>query len=113
MEGCKECAQLAIVLARLEMRVEAEGKALDLARKNMEHRLEGMNEFRAALKEQQNLFVLKSEQDFIIQDLRMLRESKAKLEGKADQGSVDKATWLAFFGILMSFVNLVIYFLKH
>lgn len=73
----------------LESRLEAVEKATYLAANTLEKRLEGMNEFREALKSQTNLFVTRTEIENqfgkLGDDIRELRESKAMLEGKASQ----------------------------
>jgi hypothetical protein len=99
-------------------------KATEEAKRIMEHRLEGMNEFRGALKDQASLMMPREEYGIqhqrlvdimelhnkkVEDDVRMLRESKATLEGKASQESVEKLrahttvmTIIAIIGILVS-----------
>jgi hypothetical protein len=92
--------------------VDAKFCAVENARKDalsaMEHRLAGMNEFRETLREQANKFLTREEYSIahkaLEADIRMLRESKAMLEGKASQGAVTLSTGLAVFGILLAII---------
>jgi hypothetical protein len=72
----------------------------------MEHRLNAMNEFRESLKDQSNLFLTKAEytacKEKIDEDIRLLRESRAELHGKASQMQANIALAIAIIGILMS-----------
>ena len=77
----------------------------------LEKRLESMNEFRLQLKDQAGTFFTRNEHETYIvsieKDLRVLRESKANLEGKASQSSVNIAYVLAAIGIAMSMIGLL------
>ena len=78
-----------------------------LARDSMNKRLEGMNEFRDALRDQTSKFVTRQEHEIALTEIRDLRESRAKLEGKASQNSVVIAYIIAGAGLLLSAINLV------
>ena len=58
----------------------------------LEKRLDGMNEWRQERREQNAEFLPRTEYDIqhqkLVDDIRLLRESKATLEGKASQNSV-------------------------
>ena len=73
-------------------------------------RLASMNEFRAQLKDQAATFVPRTEHmilhDRLDEDIRTLRESRALLEGKASQNSVNLATILSVIGILFGLISL-------
>jgi hypothetical protein len=79
-----------------------------LAAQNLEKRLDHMNEFREALSDQATTFITKSEynihNDIIINDVRMLRESKSQLEGKASQSSVNIAYILSIISIIVALI---------
>jgi hypothetical protein len=96
-----------------EARLQALEKATQLAAQNMDKRLEGMNELRGQLKDQAATFLTRNE--FYIQheklesDIRMLRESKANLEGKASQASVNTATIIAIAGLSLSLLNIILW----
>lgn len=92
----------------VDNRIYALEKATDLAARTLEKRLEGMNEFREALKNQAALFVTRNEMkiqlDKIDDDIRMLREAKAMLEGKASQLYVTITLIISLLGLFISFV---------
>lgn len=85
-------------------------QATKSAAAQMEKRLEGMNEFRDALKDQATKFLTKDEfniQHIRVQDdVRMLRESKANLEGKASQTSVFIAYGIAVVSLIIAIISL-------
>jgi len=96
-----------------EQRFDTLEKDMNKASAQMDKRLEGMNEFRSALKDQSGKFLTKDEfniQHLRVQDdIRILRESKATLEGKASQTSV----FISYAIALISFVVAIIsYFHK-
>ena len=86
----------------INLRVMALETATSLAKEAMERRLESMNEFRAQLKDQSFTFVTRREHDLVLADLQSLRESRSRVEGKADQTSVEWVRWLAIVGIIIS-----------
>ena len=95
-----------------ESKFKAVDKALKLASSNMERRLEGMNEFREDLRNQAATFVSRTEceahRKLIDADLRMLRESKSHLEGKASQLSVTISLLLALAGLVVAVGALIV-----
>ena len=76
----------------LESKIEGIAVATTLASKILEKRLDGMNEFRNALKDQAANFITRAELEStlakITLDVQNLRDFKSTLEGKASQGSV-------------------------
>ena len=78
----------------------------------MDKRLEGMNELRGAMKDQVALFAERKEviaiKENLEKDIRVLRESKAELRGKAEQGSVIVAIIIAVVGIIISVIGFVV-----
>ena len=92
-------------LARVEEQLVSIDKALGLAHCQMEKRLDGMNEFRQALKDQASEFITKNEYKRTVEDIRELRESRAELKGKASQLSVYIAWLLAIAGIFITFLK--------
>ena len=82
----------------------------------LEKRLESMNEFRLQLKDQAGTFFTKNEHEVYMssveKDLRVLRESKANLEGKASQSSVNVALIISLLGLGISLVSAAKQFLK-
>jgi hypothetical protein len=109
-------------------------RATSVAYEAMDKRLDGMNEFRNALKDQTSKSITRIEHDALIAkldfeanvlsekinmsvnnikekydvDIRMLRESKATLEGKASQGSVNMSIGLAALGLLLAALGLIV-----
>jgi hypothetical protein len=81
-------------------------KARDQAYDAMKIRLEGMNEFREALRSQNQTFLTKAEHDVYVSkvdgDIRSLRESRASLEGKASQSSLNTTTYIALAGLIIA-----------
>ena len=95
---------------QFNIKVLALEKATTIAAAQMEKRLEGMNEFREALKNQSTTFFTRPEHDLYAKknddDIRTLRESRALLEGKASQLSTNIAMVLAIIGLLVSIIGL-------
>ncbi len=71
-------------------------------REVLESRLEGMNEFRDALKEQASHFVTMTQHETVLEDVRGLRESRAEMQGKANMIHVFVAYALCIVAILIS-----------
>jgi hypothetical protein len=74
----------------------------------LEHRLEGMNEFRAEMQDQRSMFMPRLEWELndkvVKEDIRILRESKAQLEGKASATSVYIAYAFSLVAMIMGLV---------
>ena len=91
-------------------------RATDIAYESMEKRLDGMNEFRDTLRDQAAKFVtrteLESTKERIDSDLRVLREFKSSLEGKASQQSVTIAYVMSGVGLLMGILGTIMGFIK-
>ncbi len=81
---------------------------------SMEKRLEGMNEFRDQLKDQASKFVTRAEIDILMSrinsDIRELLQSKANLEGKASQQSVNMALLISVISIIVGIVAIILKF---
>lgn len=77
----------------------------------MDKRLEIMNEFRSALKDQGQTFFTRGEHELymsaVAKDIRELRESRALLEGKASQSSTNLAMAIGFISLLISALSLM------
>jgi len=117
-------------------RIESLEKAVSVAKAEMDRRLDAMNEFRAALKDQAVSLATRLEHNALVKDvqalkeqlinyvthaelssmqadIRDLRESRAKLEGKASQQSVTVATVFGLAGIVLSFIGIVLTVVKY
>jgi len=85
-----------------------------LAKDIMDARLASMNEFRGSLRDQQSNFVGRTEAmtrwQGYDEDIRTLRESRAELQGKANQSQVLIAEIIAVVGTVISVITLFIQF---
>ena len=88
-------------------------QATKLAASAMEKRLDGMNEFREALKDQQNRFLPREEYTLMHEklcgEIKNLEAFKNQLEGKASQVSVYVAWAIAAIGFILSAIALFIH----
>lgn len=110
-------AERLMALERLvDQRFEASDMALDRAREAMENRLNGMNEFLAALTDQANRTLPRLEYDAqhskIVEDIKILMKSKSELEGKASQQALMLVLAVALTGMVFGVIGLVMRFLK-
>jgi hypothetical protein len=100
----------------IDTRIDAIDKATSAAYESMQQRLAGMNEFRESLKDQNNKYMSRDEVyaklQLIENDIRILRESRAELAGKASQKSVTIAFIFSGLGILIALMTLVIELLR-
>ena len=101
---------------KIDIKIASIEKGIDIAHKEMDRRLEGMNEFRAQLDKQAKYFVNQKEIDVVInkinEDIKTLREYKAMLEGKADQKSVTIAFVMSVFALIIAIVSIIIFLIK-
>jgi hypothetical protein len=92
----------------LEIKLNAIDTATRLASDAINVRLEGMNEFRNSLKDQNATMVSRVEfisvRSVFDADIRMLRESKAALDGKASMASVLGSYAVAFVSLIVTVV---------
>jgi hypothetical protein len=96
---------------------KAQDKALGLATKILEKRLENMNEFRQALTDQAASFITReiyeSRHDILQRQVDDLRLKGAELDGKASQKSLQATNVMAMIALIMSVAAFVIeYVLK-
>jgi hypothetical protein len=96
----------------LESRIHALEKATQVAKDEMDRRLEGMNRFRDQLDKQTRTFV---DKDYFEHHCETNNDRIAKLEsfkdqmtGKADQKSVTNAIIIAVISIAISIVSIII-----
>jgi hypothetical protein len=99
-----------------EVKFNAIRDALTLAREILEKRLEGMNEFRAQLKDQNATFITREYYDARHKTLQKqvddLRISKATFDGKASQSSVNIAYFISSVSIIMGIISIIYEFIK-
>lgn len=105
------CLKVSALDKSVSARLDALDRATKLASDTMEKRLEGMNEFRAQLKDQAGTFISRQELEafkaLVDADMRVLREANAKAEGKASQQAVNVSTIIAIVGLLLGIVSFV------
>jgi hypothetical protein len=91
--------------------VVASEKHTEIIAGGLERRLELLNEFRTAMKDQSADFYTRIEHatyaEAVSSDLRSLRESRAELKGMASQTSVNVAFAMALIGAVTGLVSLV------
>lgn len=96
----------------LEMRLLEVEKARAVAYQTMERRLEGMNEFRDTLRDQAARFMTREEYMLALkpieEDIRSLRETRAALQGKANQSALNLTLGLSVLGTLLAVVSIVL-----
>ena len=87
-------------------------EATRIAKKEQDRRLDGMNEFRAALKDANVSFITRTEyanlNERMQEDIRGLRESRANIEGKASQSSVYITYLIAIIALLIALLKFFI-----
>lgn len=88
-------------------------KSTSLAATSIDRRLESMNEFRDSLKDQATKFMTKDEFQILHQrveeDVRILRESKATLEGRASMTSVYISYVIGVIGLVVAVLALFLH----
>ena len=95
----------------VDARFESISRETALTKSDLDKRLEAMNEFRQALRDQNQTFVTKPEHEFVMKDIRELRESRAELAGKASQQSVTIVYLISGLSLLVAIVSLLKQFL--
>jgi transketolase len=120
---------------KMDLQFKLNSRAVEKAEASMNERLAGMNEFRQSLADQSKEFATRKEtraiqdimakaaedsKDYITRNehsemmnryneqIRQLELSKATLEGKASQKSVNLATFLAAAGLMVGFINIFV-----
>lgn len=96
----------------IEVRIRALEKATEIAASQMEKRLDGMNEFRQQLKDQEATYLTRTEyqtaRGAVERDIRMLLDSKATLDGKASQQALNVATVISIAALVMALLGLLL-----
>jgi hypothetical protein len=109
----RECVELRDYI---EVQLKALKEATNLARENMERRLEGMNEFRNQLNSQANTFMTRDAfeaRHLLIQtQVDDLRAFKATSEGKASQLSVIISFIVGAAGVIIGLWQLSLRYFK-
>jgi hypothetical protein len=100
---------LVLALQSLTVRLEAIDKAQEVYRSALDKRLETMNEFREALKDQNKTFIARPEHELVVADIRSLRESRATLEGKASMMSVIISYGISIISLFVAILALFLH----
>jgi hypothetical protein len=113
-DGASDRAYFTIWLTKLEELLDerhtTQRDALAIALNGMDKRLDGMNEFRATLRDREALSVTKAE--FVLalkplqDDNRELRDWKSSMTGKADQTALTRTTVVALVGVVSGVVGI-------
>jgi uncharacterized membrane protein len=134
MEAGNQISLREFLIAKIEelklyfdVRFNASEKAKELAYATLEKRLEAMNEFRDTLKDQAGNFITRKEVevnldlinkeveahvDRIDAAIKNLELSKAMLEGKASQSSMNLTMVIALSGLVIGLVGIILNIIK-
>jgi hypothetical protein len=87
---------------------------IEHSRVGMEKRLDGMNEFRGALKDQTDKMMPREEyyiqHENLIREIKALNTFKDEMKGAATREDVNRATAFAVFGIVIGIVGIILGF---
>jgi hypothetical protein len=104
------CFKVEALERSVTARLDALDRATQLATSTMDKRLEGMNEFRAQLKDQAGTFLSRQELEafkaLVETDMRVLRQANAEAKGKASQQSVLVSNIIAIAGLVLALLSL-------
>lgn len=108
--------QLGNIKELLETKFNAIEQSTKLATETLNARLESMNEFRGAMKDQMANAFTKPEQNFYAEkvsaEIKSLELSRATLEGKASQKSVTYAILISVIGALFGMAGFILKLVK-
>ena len=94
--------------AKSALKIEEINKNTITATASLDKKLEIINEFGQALKEQANKHITSEEFNKVIEDIKHLREAKATLEGKASMTSVYVGYIIALVALGISILRIFI-----
>ena len=96
--------------------IKGQQLALELAKQNMDYRLEEMNNFRRDMQKMENSFLTREayegKHEALVKEIDSLKLSRAELQGKASQSAVNIAMAVSVIGIVISLMNAVIHWLR-
>jgi hypothetical protein len=97
----------------IDMRFSEVEKARIAASTALDHRLNGMNEIRDSLRDQRSMFIGREEyivnHKMLEKSIHDLELSKAILEGKANQSTVNISMFISVISILLAAITLIIH----
>jgi hypothetical protein len=101
------------LLDHLESRIKAVEKSNEQSNRVLEKRLDSMNEFREALKDQVNRSPSRAEMDAKFQildkDIKLLNTFMDTQQGKATMNDVNGAKLVAYIGLALGIATLVLH----
>lgn len=93
----------------VDEKFNAQALAVEMARNTMDKRLDGMNEFREALRDQASKMMTRSEyavnHEKFRDELSSLTKAKERMEGKASQTSFYVTAGIAIFSLLLGAIH--------
>jgi polyphosphate kinase len=92
----------------MDIKFESIEKSTCLAQENLNTRLESMNEFRNSLKDQTAQYITRVEHDVLKTQISVLEQNNARSEGKASMSSVYLGYIVAFIGIILGVIGIII-----
>ena len=114
--GADERKDLISLREYIDTRLSSMDRALELATRALDKRLDGMNEVRDTLRDQAVTFVTKSECNPIklnlMEEVKQLREARIEMKAKADQASVNLAIAISLVSAFLAGVGFVLRLLK-
>ena len=94
------------------LQFEANRHSSELRNLHLDKRLEVMNEFRSALSDRESSYFTRKEHDIFAKlveaDLRLLREARAEMQGKASQNNLNVTFVIALIGSLLGVAGFVL-----
>jgi len=96
----------------MEARLDGIDRATRLEATNMQHKLEGMNEWRSQSKDEKATFITRPEGNAITNEMKVMANELAELRGKASQKSLNMTTGLAVIGVVVAIISIIISFMK-
>jgi hypothetical protein len=98
----------------MDSKFEAQQREVETALAAQNKRFEAVNEFRGTLSDQASRFVTRDEMQSqfkpALEDIRVLRDAKSNLEGKASQTSMMVAAVLGAVGAITGILTLIMKF---
>jgi polyphosphate kinase len=92
----------------MDIKFESIEKSTCLAQENLNTRLESMNEFRNSLKDQTAQYITRVEHEALKTQIATLQQNNARTEGKASMNSVYMGYIIAFIGIILGTIGIII-----
>ena len=101
-----------------EARFKAEERSIELAKADMDRRMDAANRLREQIDKQNednskalSNYVNRTEHDYVLKAIQEIKETLAKAEGKASQSSVTTVTFMAIASLLLGSIGLIIHIL--